>query len=84
MYLLSVWTFGGRTSWERSTVSNGLGLLRNMNDVSNSATCRFSSAYKAGAKYFIFKGLGSSSLPGSPKCDAFDGTYKGLTYFIFC
>lgn len=60
----------------------GLVLLKNMNDISNLATCSFFQHIKASAKYFVFKDLKNSSLPRGPKCDAL--IHKGLRYFISC
>lgn len=40
-------------SWENSTISNGLVLLKNMNDISNRPLAVFQ-YIKASAKYFIF------------------------------
>lgn len=52
-------------------IPNGLELLKNRNDISDVATCSISQFIKAGAKFFMFKDLENSSLPGGPTCDAF-------------
>lgn len=84
MYPLRARTLNGRRHLGEAMIPDGLELLKNMNDISDVATCNVSQFIKASAKCFMFKDLESSSLPGGPICDAFYGIHRGCRYFIFC
>lgn len=71
VYPLRAGTLNGRRQLGEAMIPDGLELLKNMNDISDVATCNISQFIKASAKFFMFKDLENIRLPGGPPCDAF-------------